>query len=140
MKKILLAGTVLAASLVFAGCTQNNQTPEQKKNSESAPNQQDVNQSSGSAYTIGNGDLVFFWGAGCPHCENVEKFLSDSSGLEEKIKLKKIEVFNDVAGQKIFLEKVKECNLKTAGVPILYKDGKCTQGDAPIIEELKKSL
>ena len=125
MKKVTLGGIAIAAVFIFAGC---------------AANSNQNNNTSQSNYTIGSGDLVFFWGAGCSHCENVEKFLKENNGLEEKLKLKKIEVFSDKEGQKVFLEKIKECGLKTAGVPVLYKDGKCSQGDTPIIEELKKNL
>ena len=119
-----LGGIVLAAVLFLSGCAGNsNQEGKQQDN-----------------YAIGSGDSVLFWGEGCPHCVNVEKFLSENKSLEEKLKLKKIEVFRDKKGQKVFLEKVKECNLSSAGVPVFYKDGKCSQGDTPIIEELKKNL
>ena len=132
-KIILSVGALLISGLLLAGCG--------KSNSGQPTTQPSVPPANSSAdYTINQGELVFFWGQGCPHCENVEKFLQDNSGLEEKIKLKKIEVFNDPNGQKLFMEKVKECGLATAGVQVLYQDGKCTQGDQPIIEELKKNL
>lgn len=134
MKKIAIAGMFLTATLVLAGCGNNN--PQTNNNASTPP----VNQNTQSDYTISQGDLVFFWGEGCPHCVNIDKFLAENEGLEDKLKLKKMEVFKDIKGQKLFLEKVKECGLATAGVPVLYKEGKCIQGDTPIIEELKKSL
>lgn len=129
-----MAGAVLTSGLLLAGCGSNNPAPNPNANTGAQPANTSGN------YTINQGDLVFFWGEGCPHCENVEKFLQDNPGLEDKLKLKKIEVFKDLNGQKLFMEKIKECGLSTAGVPTLYQDGKCTQGDQPIIEELKKSL
>lgn len=138
MKKIVLTALPLLAVFVLAGCGNNGSQPQTNNNisTKSAGS----NKATGADHTINQSDLVFFWGQGCPHCTNVDKFLEENKGLGEKIKLKKIEVFNDVSGQKLFLEKVKECGLSTAGVPVLYKDGKCTQGDQPIINELKKSL
>lgn len=133
-------GILLALVLFATGCSSNNPSKApSENNSNSAPASQETSNSN-DVYTLNQGDLVFFWGQGCPHCVNVDKFLADNQGLEEKLKLKKIEVFNDAQGQKLFLEKVKECNLSAAGVPVLYKDGKCTQGDQPIIDELKKDL
>ena len=133
MKIAVLVGVLLTSGLLLAGCG--------KSNSGQPTTQPTVPPSSNPAgYTINQGDLVFFWGEGCPHCENVDKFLGQNPGLEEKIKLRKIEVFKDLSGQKTFLEKTDECGLASKGVPVLYKDGKCTQGDQPIIEELKKNL
>jgi len=131
MKKVALAGVLMIAVLIFTGCG-NKDSQSQKPTA--APSDQKPQ----TGIAIDQGDPVFFWGAGCPHCENVEKFLKDNGGLEEKLKLKKIEVFNNPNGQKLFLEKIKECGLSTPGVPVFYKGGKCAQGDQPIIDELKK--
>ena len=133
-------GILLLAVFFTTGCSNNN--PSNNPSEDNSKNSATSQEANGSAdvYTLSQGDLVFFWGQGCPHCENVDQFLADNQGLEEKLKLKKIEVFSDAKGQKLFLEKVKECNLAAAGVPVLYKDGKCTQGDQPIIDELKKDL
>jgi len=131
MKKIALPAILLVSLLTLAGCGSNSQT----QSPNSAPPA-----SNSANYQINQGDLVLFWGQGCPHCVNVEKFLADNPGSVEKLKLKKIEVFSDPDGQKVFMEKIKECGLVTAGVPTLYQNGKCTQGDQPIIEELKKNL
>ena len=136
MKKIALVSVIFTSALILAGCTNNNSPNVNPDNNTNSP--QSNKQDTGSPYTINSGELVLFWGQGCPHCENIDKFLEENKDLADKLKLRKIEAFNDMKGQKIFLEKVKECKLSTAGVPVLYKDGKCTQGDAPIIEELKK--
>jgi len=134
MQKIVVVSTLFIATLVLAGC--GSQNSQENSNNNAAP----ISQENKTDYTINQGDMVFFWGEGCPHCVNIDKFLEANKGLEEKLKIKKIEVFKDLKGQKAFMEKVKECQLATAGVPVLYKDGKCTQGDTPIIEELKKDL
>lgn len=141
MKKILPIG-LLAISLIFlAGCirTVNNggsQKPEEKQ--DSTDNTSGQNETNSQNYTISENDIVLFWGEGCPHCVNVENFLAENEELNDKLKIRKMEVFNDAKGQNIFMEKVKECGLDGPGVPTLYTKGKCTQGDTPIIEELKK--
>ncbi len=85
-------------------------------------------------------ETIFFWGQGCPHCENVEKFFQENGNLDQKLNIKKLEVFNDKNNQKFFGEKIKECNLNSSGVPVLYEKGRCFQGDTPIIDELKKQM
>lgn len=142
MKKIAIVSTLFVSGLILAGCGASQ--PTQQNNNENPGEKPATSQPSSSASpsqdsTVSQGDVVFFWGEGCPHCTNVEKFLESNKELDEKLKIKKIEVFKDINGQKLFLEKVKECKLETPGVPVLYKDGKCTQGDQPIIEELKKN-
>jgi uncharacterized lipoprotein YajG len=127
-----LAGLILASSILLAGC--------QKKSASLTNSNANSQLATPVDYTINQGDTIFFWGQGCPHCENVEKFLQDNSGLIEKLKIKKFEVYNDAKAQKLFFEKVQECGLSSNGVPLLYQDGKCTPGDQPIIEQLKKSL
>lgn len=139
MKKILFVSLIGFFALIMAGCdylsnSKNSNAPQDtaQQNDNTAANATD--------YAIAEGDVVLFWGKGCPHCENIDKFLAENSGLTEKLNVKKIEVFEDLKGQKLFMEKVQECQLDQAGVPLLYKDGKCIQGDTPVIEELKKSL
>lgn len=140
MKKIALTGTLLLFALVLSGCGNkpNNPKPQPQSNAKPAPVTD--NSSAEAVPTINQGDYVLFWGDGCPHCVNVEKFLEENPSLQGKLNLKKIEVFNNINGQKVFLEKIKECGLSNGGVPTLYKDGKCTQGDQPIIDEFKKNL
>lgn len=140
MKKIIFASLIISFVLVLTGCkylnngNNNNNLPQdsQRQGGDAVTNEAD--------YVINPDDVVLFWGKGCPHCENIDKFLAENAGLTEKLNLKKIEVFEDLKGQKVFMEKVKECQLDQAGVPLFYKDKKCLQGDTPVIEELKKSL
>jgi glutaredoxin len=140
MKKLALLCLIIVSVITFSGCKYLN-----NGNSNDNPSQ-DVNKqnsnvgTSEEGYVINQEDTVLFWGEGCPHCVNVDKFLSDNSALEEKLKIKKIEVFSDLKGQKAFMDKVNECQLTQAGVPLLYTGGKCFQGDVPVIEELKKNL
>lgn len=83
----------------------------------------------------------YFWGNGCPHCENVSKFTDTWSG-KDKIKIKKLEVWNSPANARIMAEQAKVCGIKQSelAVPFLITpDKKCLMGDTPIID-LYKSL
>lgn len=93
-----------------------------------------------------NIDLVFFWGDGCPHCENVKNWLSKNN-QDNKIKIDSKEVYKNIINQKNLSEIVKKyCpNLEengNIGVPIAFNptSQKCIQGDTPIIEFLEAKL
>ncbi len=150
MKKIAKVAFPIAMALLLAGCGEKQsggsagsqiptakpsvQETNQNKNASVTQN----NSNSNSNYVINDGDVALFWGQGCPHCTNVENFLKENPDVSKKYNIKQFEVFNDKEGQKLFALKAKECNLQSLGVPTLYKNGTCLQGDEPIINELKK--
>ena len=140
MKKLTLLSLVIVSAVTLAGCKYLDRGNGNNNPPQNASNQAGDTASDSTDYVVNPDDVVLFWGKGCPHCENIDKFLAENAGLAEKLNLKKIEVFEDLKGQKVFMEKVKECQLDQAGVPLFYKDQKCLQGDTPVIEELKKSL
>ncbi|MFH1182873.1 MAG: hypothetical protein V1690_01255 [Candidatus Moraniibacteriota bacterium] len=140
MKKLALLSLMIVSVITLAGCKYFNNGNSNNNAQQNTNNLNSNTGTSGADYVISQDDTVLFWGEGCPHCVNVDKFLSENNALEEKLKIKKIEVFNDLKGQKAFMDKVNECQLTQAGVPLLYAGGKCFQGDAPVIEELKKNL
>lgn len=83
----------------------------------------------------------YFWGNGCPHCEVVAKFMETWEG-KEKIKINKLEVWNNQGNARIMAESAKVCNIKQSelAVPFMVTpDNKCLMGDTPIID-LFKSL
>lgn len=137
MKKVAFFGVLVLSVITLAGCKYLGNSNNNNNNPQSSANE---NIDTEVEYAIREGEVALFWGDGCPHCVNVDKFLEENNSLIDKLHIKKIEVFNDLKGQKTFMEKVQECQLSTSGVPLLYKDGKCFQGDLPVIEELKKSL
>ena len=123
-------------AVVLTGCSNSksessgsNQT-EKKPISEKSEN--------GKPSQIDESQIVFFWGDGCSHCENVEKYFAENDKLDEKLGIKKMEVFKNKENQKLFMEIVDKCKLPGGGVPVLYKDGQCTVGDTPIIAKLKQ--
>lgn len=91
-------------------------------------------------------DLVFYWGNGCPHCENVEKWL-DENNSDQKLKINYKEVYYNQDNQADLLKTVQQycsdlSNKQEIGVPTGFDpvDKKCIQGDAPLIEFLSAKL
>ena len=88
--------------------------------------------------------IIFFYGEGCPHCANVEKFFKENE-IENKIQFEEKEVYNDKNNAKLLILAAKrKCNLNEneIGVPFLWDGGnsKCTVGDQPIIDYFKEKV
>lgn len=82
----------------------------------------------------------YFWGDGCPHCKIVADFMETWSG-KDKIKIKKLEVWNNTQNAALMNERAKVCNIPRTemGVPFMITpEGKCLSGDQPIIEHFKQ--
>lgn len=93
-------------------------------------------------YPDAEADLILYWGKGCPHCENVKKYIRDN-GMDSKIKIAYREVYYDNGNQSKLEETVKLCPevdvTQGIGVPLSFdpKEKKCILGDQPAIEWLK---
>jgi len=88
-----------------------------------------------------NASIILFFGKGCPHCENVDKFIQENKA-KEKVSFEELEVFLNKDNAKLMEEKAKECQLdaKSLGVPFLWNSGKCFSGDVDIINFFKGQL
>jgi glutaredoxin-related protein len=78
----------------------------------------------------------YFWSASCPHCANVEKFLSSWSN-KDKLDLQKFEVSSSLSNSQNLVQRAQSCGIAQSqiGVPFLYTpNGECIIGDSPIIE------
>lgn len=81
----------------------------------------------------------YYWGEGCPHCANVEKFL-ETWERKDQVKIEKKEVYNDKNNANYLSRRAAYCkiNANSVGIPFLFTpEGKCLSGDEPIIEFLK---
>ncbi len=89
--------------------------------------------------TINSSEMIFFYGQGCPHCVNVEKFLEENKSVEEKVKFEKLEVWKSKENTQLMIERAKSCGLseKNLGVPFFWDGSRCLIGDADIIDFLK---
>ena len=93
-----------------------------------------------------NPDLVFYWGEGCPHCDNVEAWIKKNDP-DKKLKINSREVYRNRNNQ------TELYNLANQYCPEIIENGnigvptgfdpvnqKCIQGDTPIIEFLSGKL
>ena len=87
-------------------------------------------------------DVVLYWGEGCPHCENVKKFIQDSQ-VDQKISINQLEVYKNKVNQKAMQDAAMRCNMDISqglGVPLAVIDNKCLVGDTPIIDAIKQKI
>ncbi len=85
--------------------------------------------------------VVLFYGQGCPHCADVEKFISDNK-IEDKVKITRLEVWYNKANQELLSQVVQKCGIKadSVGVPFLYDgNGKCYIGEVDVPNFLKQA-
>lgn len=86
------------------------------------------------------GTFEYFWGNTCPHCKNVADFL-ETWALKDKIKITKMEVYENKDNAKIIVERAVVCKIPKDQIPVPFlvtPSGKCLLGDQPIIEYFKK--
>jgi len=86
-------------------------------------------------------EVILYWGVTCSHCKNVEEYLKNTPDIEKKIKIVRKEVFNDKNNAADMEDKAYLCKYDTSnglGVPFLYYQGECVNGDQPIIDFLTK--
>ncbi len=72
--------------------------------------------------------LYLFWGNGCPHCAQMDRFLN---GLEEKypvFEVKKFEVYSNQTNRELFESIAKAHHSKIQGVPTAFIDKKIFVG------------
>jgi hypothetical protein len=96
---------------------------------------------SGSKSNVSTADIILFYGDGCPHCANVDKFIAENN-VKEKIKFDELEVFNNKDNAALMGEKAKACGISDdkLGVPFLWNNGKCLSGDVDIINFFKSQI
>lgn len=61
--------------------------------------------------------LVFFWGVGCPHCEDARPFLDTLEKQEPRLRIERVEVRQDPEGRRRFLETMNRLGATAVGVP-----------------------
>ena len=88
-----------------------------------------------------SGDATLFYSLTCPHCKNVEAFIAENK-VKCRINLEMLEVSGSQTAAQKFFEIAKGCGMdqENAGVPLLYSEGKCYQGDSDIINLFKEKM
>ncbi|MFH0969780.1 MAG: hypothetical protein V1804_04690 [Patescibacteria group bacterium] len=99
------------------------------------------NNNLGNVASRSNADIILFYGDGCSHCANVDKFIAENN-VKEKIKFDELEIFKNKENSSMMEEKAKACgiNLNELGVPFLWDKGQCLSGDADIINFFKSQI
>lgn len=89
--------------------------------------------------------LIFYWGDGCPHCENVKDFII-ANNIDNQVNIIQKEVYKDINNQQELKDTVNQycpqLNNGGIGVPLALDvaNKKCLQGDTPIIEFLQQQI
>lgn len=100
-------------------------------------------QDSGSTLEVTPDDgasIVYYYGAECPHCKDVQDFI-DQNGIAEKVHFVKKEVWHNTKNASEMEARAKTCGIQPEGmgVPFVFADGKCMIGTPSAIDFFKKS-
>jgi len=84
--------------------------------------------------------IILFYGQDCPHCKDVEDYISQNK-IEDKVKFTKLEVWYNKDNQNILAQIVQKCGIKTdqVGVPLLWDGSKCYIGEVDAINFFKNA-
>lgn len=84
--------------------------------------------------------MVLFYGDGCPHCENVEKYISDN-GVKTKVSFEQKEVHKGNNMEEISY-RAEQCGIPSSSlaIPLFWDGSKCYMGDKDIINYFKEKL
>jgi hypothetical protein len=61
--------------------------------------------------------LLFFWGVGCPHCEEARPLVETLAKDEPRLRLQALEVRRDAEARRTFLETMQRLGATSVGVP-----------------------
>ena len=78
---------------------------------------------------------MFFWGTTCPHCHSLIERMTEND-IYSKITIDQLEVYDNEDNYNILQKKAAECGLDEVGIPMLYFDGKCYEGEDDVYNKL----
>ncbi len=83
--------------------------------------------------------IILFYGDGCPHCADVEKYI-DENNIVQKVSFEKLEVWNNKQNAQIMKKAARICKLNETkiGVPFLFAQNKCYIGTPDVKEFFKQ--
>ena len=92
--------------------------------------------------TVPGAIAILFYSSSCPHCTNVDKWLTDNK-VAEKVKFDRRETHNQDNSQ-LLSEKAKACGIADdkVGVPFLFDsvNNKCYTGENEVMDFFKSKL
>lgn len=84
--------------------------------------------------------IVYYYGAECPHCKDVQDFI-DQNGIAEKVHFVKKETWHNPKNASEMEARAKVCGVQPEGmgVPFVFSEGKCMIGTPDAIAFFKQA-
>jgi len=85
-----------------------------------------------------NGTVLFYYGKSCPHCKNIENYITENN-LEAKLTIIPKEVYETQSNQDelFYVAGLCKINHNMLGVPLIFYNGNCFIGDVDGLKLLK---
>ena len=130
MQKVILG--IVVIGLVFGGAYYWNRHQVKPAAVTASPEQQTV--------AVPTSGVTLYYGAECPHCKDVEQYLTDNK-VADKVKYDMKEVWHDKTNSAEMEAVAKVCGLDVCkiGVPFLFAEGKCSVGTPDVEGYFKKA-
>ena len=77
--------------------------------------------------------IYLFWGDGCPHCAEAEKYLIPLAEGNEQIELRMYEVWNNRLNQDLFIKMAEKFGFEPRGVPTIFIGNRHWEGYSDVI-------
>lgn len=124
-KKIpFLTVLIIATTLIFSGCSNQEKEPSENINRTSAQNntsQENSNQDSTPSNTEDHKTVMyFFWGDGCPHCTTQKAWLEELKGKYSNLEIKMFETWKNQENAQMFQEMASAYGTRAQGVPTTF--------------------
>ena len=100
---------VILVTVIFSGCFQGNSNQENK-----ATVQGEVTEKSAKT------TVYFFWGDGCPHCEEQKPFLEDMKNKYPELEVRMLEVYKNKENLEVFKKMAEAYGIQAQGVPATF--------------------
>jgi hypothetical protein len=85
--------------------------------------------------------IILFYGTGCPHCANVDNYIT-ANNIAQKVNFIKLETFSNTVNADFMKSDARACGLDSnaIGVPFLWDGSKCYVGDTDVIGFFSKYI
>ena len=88
--------------------------------------------------------IILFYGNGCPHCANVDKYIKEND-VESKVEFTHAEVYLNKGNANLMVSLQEKCGLpkeSIGGIPFLWNgaDSTCLSGDVDIINFFNEKI
>jgi thiol-disulfide isomerase/thioredoxin len=79
--------------------------------------------------------LLFFWGVGCPHCEEARPFIERLRQERPELRIEAVEVRQDAVGRQRFIDTMQRLDAPGHGIPTFVLGQRWVTGFAPGVTE-----